>query len=690
MPKKLKLEDFKKRIDEIFDKKIDVSEFIYVNSSTKGLCKCQICGNIWYAVPNSLLNGHGCRLCYNKKNSENRKISFEEIKRILETNGSNVEIVGEYIDTKHLCRIKCKICGREWDTRIGQYLKGGGCPICKNNRMDNTLFIEKLKHIYGDKYDYSKVNYINNKVKIILICKKHGEFKILPSTALNNNNGKCKLCKKEEVKRKNKEIERIKKEKINKKEKTKKEKIKNKSNVNLNRNKITQKEFIEKCKKIYSNEPYDFSKTVFVNYKTKVKITCLEHGDFEKSPSSVLKGLKCPLCARTGHKYTTEEWVRLAKIKYPQYDYSKVDYKNKETPITIICNEKDKNGNKHGEMRVYPNAFLRNGGKCIKCEKEKNRIKKEKEYIIKANKVHGNKYDYSSVYYEGAHTKIKIKCPNHGFFEQNPTNHLNGCKCPYCANEQLKEINEEKKNIFQKIFIERSKEIHNNKYDYEKVVYRGNEIKVTINCPIHGDFEQTPHSHLIGQGCPKCGVIKGGLSGRLTQEEFLLRINDIHRYNKYDFSKVVYDGCDKKVTVICSKHGEFKLKAQALLRGCGCPICKMPKLEKEIRNVLIENNIKYVHQKRFKGWLGKQSLDFYLPEYNIAIECQGMQHFKNERRYQDLEGVQERDKKKKKLCKENNVHLIYYVPEIFAEFMDKDDICFTDVNNLIDYIKSCK
>ena len=443
MVKKLTYENFKKRIDEIFDKKIDVSKFIYVNSNTKGLCKCQTCGNEWYAVPNSLLNGHGCRMCYNRKNSESRKITFDEIKKILENNGSNVEIIGEYIDTKHPCKIKCKICGREWTARIGQCLKGGGCPICKNNRMDNTIFVEKLKDIYGDRYDFSKVKYINSKTKITLICKKHGDFNVLPSTALNNNGEKCQLCKEEEIERKNKEIEKIKKEKIAERERTKNEILKHKSVVKPKRKRITQEEFIKKCKEVHFGEPYDYSKTIFVNYNEKIKVTCLEHGDFDKNPLSFLKGRKCPLCARTGHKYTTEEWVRLAKIKYPQYDYSKVEYKNKSIPVIVICNEKDKNGVKHGEMMVYPNAFLRNGGKCVKCEKEKIRLNKEKNFILRANKVHNNKYDYSLVYYEGAHEKIKIKCPIHGIFEQDPSNHLNGCKCPICANEQLKETNEE-------------------------------------------------------------------------------------------------------------------------------------------------------------------------------------------------------------------------------------------------------
>ena len=198
------------------------------------------------------------------------------------------------------------------------------------------------------------------------------------------------------------------------------------------------------------------------------------------------------------------------------------------------------------------------------------------------------------------------------------------------------------------------------------------------------------HAHLSGQGCPKCSLIKKGLLGRLSQEEFINRIIEIHKNENYDFSKVVYNGYNEKVIVGCPKHGKFKIKASLLLNGSGCQICKFSKLEKVVRNILLENNINYKAQKRFKKWLGTQSLDFYLPDYNIAIECQGLQHFKNERRYQNLKDIQERDKRKKKLCKENNIHLIYYVPSIFSKYMDKDDIYFSDAEELINYIKNFK
>lgn len=684
MPKKLEFNEFKERIDKIFNNSINVDDFVYVNSGTKGLCKCNICGNEWYAVPNSLLNGHGCRKCYNKKNSESRKIPYSEIVNILETNGSNVEIIGDYIDTKHKCKIKCKLCGREWEARINEYLKGSGCPVCKYGRLTTDILIKSLKNIYGDKYSYDKVNYVNNRTKIILTCKKHGDFNILPSTALKGYKERCVSCI-EEIKKENEIL--LKKEKNilkNRKEKTcKKENIKEPK-------KDKTEEFILKCKKVHCNEPYDYSVTEYINSNTKVKVNCLKHGIFYKNPISLLNGQRCPLCARTGHKYTNEEWIKLAKEKYPQFDYSKVNYVNKETKVIIFCNDKDTDGNIHGEFAVYPNAFLRGENKCMKCDKENKRIEKQKDFINKSEILNNKKYDYSKVFYSDIHTKVCIICPEHGEFWQSPLNHVNGSKCPKCAINDVKIMNEIKKREFHGSFIERAKKLHNNKYIYDKVVYNGNENKVIITCPEHGDFEQTPHSHLAGGGCPKCAKNKISEAVRLTQEEYINRVKYVHRYKNYDFSKVIYNTYESEVVVTCSKHGDFKIKAGSLLNGNGCPLCRLSKLETSVRNVLLENDVKHISQKRFKEWLGGQSLDFYIENKTIAIECQGIQHFKNERWYDKLYEIQERDERKKRLCKENGIHLIYYVPDIFSQYMKEDDIYFTNTDDLIDYIKNYK
>ena len=117
-----------------------------------------------------------------------------------------------------------------------------------------------------------------------------------------------------------------------------------------------------------------------------------------------------------------------------------------------------------------------------------------------------------------------------------------------------------------------------------------------------------------------------------------------------------------KVCIICPKHGEFWQEANSHLRGVGCPFCNESKMEINIRKFLIENNINFEQQKRFE-WLGKQSLDFYLPEYNIAIECQGLQHFKPCDFFGGEKGFIKRiklDNMKYKKCKKNNINILYY------------------------------
>ncbi len=126
------------------------------------------------------------------------------------------------------------------------------------------------------------------------------------------------------------------------------------------------------------------------------------------------------------------------------------------------------------------------------------------EFINKANKVHNGKYDYSKVEYVNAKTKICIICPEHGEFWQTPNNHLSGKGCALCANEN-------KLHLYNKSndkFISEAQMIHNGKYDYSKVEYVNAKTKICIICPEHGEFWQTPHNHLQGQGCPMFTNIK--------------------------------------------------------------------------------------------------------------------------------------------------------------------------------------
>lgn len=357
-------------------------------------------------------------------------------------------------------------------------------------------------------------------------------------------------------------------------------------------------------------------------------------------------------------KYNTESFIeRSKKVHGDKYDYSKVEYVNSQTKVCVICHEKDENGNEHGEFWVTPNNHLRNR-KCPKCKlvDARNRFIKSTEQFIKdAKEVHGNKYDYSKVEYKGAFNLVKIICPIHGEFEQIPHVHLRGCGCQECGNI-LKDI-KAKRTTFDD-FVERANKIHNNKYKYKFKDLKSQHEKVIIICPIHGEFEQGIQSHLNGCGCPKCSKYR-----KKTKEMFIDEARNIHG-DKYDYSKVCYKTIKDKITIICPIHGEFEQIPDIHLRGSGCPTCSESHLEKDIRIFFDKNNIEYTYQKTFK-WLGKQRLDFYLPKYNIGIECQGIQHFsykENSKLFnKDMyEITVKRDNIKLKKCKENGVKLLYY------------------------------
>lgn len=195
-----------------------------------------------------------------------------------------------------------------------------------------------------------------------------------------------------------------------------------------------------------------------------------------------------------------------------------------------------------------------------------------KEFIAKAKKIHGDKYDYSKVNYINNHTKIIIICLIHGIFEQRPSDHLFPRDCQKCS--KLKKINPRRKTTEQ--FIHEAKKIHNNVYDYSKVTYKNEYTKVVIICKIHGEFEQLPQSHLKKAGCKKCGVEKSANTRRKTQETFIKQATEIHN-NFYDYSEVEYKNHNTKVKIICKKHGEFYQTPGNHLSGKGCMQCGIQK-----------------------------------------------------------------------------------------------------------------
>lgn len=248
-------------------------------------------------------------------------------------------------------------------------------------RSNTQEFIKNAKKVHGDKYIYGKVEYVNNQTKIEIICPIHGSFLQRPNKHLQGDN--CMQCS--------------------------------------SKNRITTQEFIQRAIEIHGNK-YDYSEVIYINNKTKIKITCNRNNHtFMQIPRSHLKGYNCPDCS-SSKKLTTEKFIKKANLKHNyRYDYSLVDYKSTYEKVFIICKE-------HGKFEQQPSNHL-SGSDCPKC---KGRNCDTKFFIEKSIKVHGDKYDYSLVNYTSAINKIIVKCKEHGKFEQIARDHLNGHGCSKC------------------------------------------------------------------------------------------------------------------------------------------------------------------------------------------------------------------------------------------------------------------
>lgn len=484
----------------------------------------------------------------------------------------------------------------------------------------------------------------------------------------------------------------------------------------------TTSEWIEQARKKHGDK-YDYSNSIYVDWKTKIKIICPKHGEFWQDPSSHLKGCNCPKCTNSPAGLILEErkqnFIKKANLLYGNiYDYSKINYQGKRKKVCIICPE-------HGEFWQTPERHLQNG--CPKCSRIVNKCKLHDknllDFISKSKKIFNNKYDYSKVKYVNSNIKVQITCPEHGDFYQTPLSHLKGYECPKCMKiKNKKKIQErqtkkiKKCNIkydFQKMdyvdiktpivvvcpehgefwisphslikgcgcpkcnkthkktteeFIIAAKKIHNDKYDYSKTNYINAHTKVCIICPEHGEFWQKANSHLNGQGCSFCAH-KVGKHKEKFSKRFIEKAKMVHG-EKYDYSKVEYINNTTKVCIICPEHGEFWQVPSYHNNGNGCPKCSMSWLERDIMLFLEKNNYTYEYQKKFK-WLNRMTLDFFIPDYNIAIECQGEQHFRAINYFGGVEKLktqQKRDEKKRRLCEKNNIKLFYYSTPEFKEY----------------------
>jgi len=261
---------------------------------------------------------------------------------------------------------------------------------------------------------------------------------------------------------------------------------------------VTTKDFIKRAREVHGNQ-YDYSKVLYVAAKNNVTIICPEHGEFEQQPSNHYIGHGCHVCG--GNKpLTLDRFIERAnKIHKGRYDYFRVEFKNVESKIEIICQD-------HGSFFLRLMSHLKGFGcnRCGRVETAKKLRHSCERFLEDAKKAHGDRYDYSQVEYINALSNVTIICPIHGTFSQKPANHIRDVGCPKCGDKSTAD----KRRRTTEDFIKESREVHGEKYDYSRVEYKSSHEKIEIVCEEHGSFWQSPVNHVRGNkaGCPGCAV----------------------------------------------------------------------------------------------------------------------------------------------------------------------------------------
>ena len=190
----------------------------------------------------------------------------------------------------------------------------------------------------------------------------------------------------------------------------------------------------------------------------------------------------------------------------------------------------------------------------------------KKDFIVLANAVHSEKYDYSLLNDTiGKREKVSIKCNLHGIFYQDYDVHIRKkCGCTKCSfDKKVKTQN------FNKKLLEKANLKFNNKFIYSE----DEKHKISIECPIHGKLKTSLSNHTKSKyGCIHCSNEDKSNIQKLSKEEFINNSIKTHN-NYYDYSLVEFVDRFTKVKIICPVHGEFEQTPEIHSKGCGCQKC---------------------------------------------------------------------------------------------------------------------
>ena len=473
--------------------------------------------------------------------------------------------------------------------------------------------------------------------------------------------------------------------------------------------KLTKEEYVAKARAKWG-DAYDYSESVYVSGLSPITIRCIKHDHYFTVQAGNHISTKqrrfsggCPICAQerltaaralrensimaqikkiraSKPKKTSQEiFIEKAKEKYPDYDYSKVEYKGRDTVVNLICP-------KHGEFAIRPRTLLsKEKGKqphgCWECCGMKkpalNNYETFKEDVLA---LYGDKYVFHWEDYKCKTSQILVECKLHGEHKSSVYSILHGSACIYCNGR-----------LYPKDWIKNAKAVHGDKYIYdESKPPRIKSDRIRYKCPIHGWQETRYDCHVdLKCGCPVCAGYPNKLSAEQRKANWVKRCKK--KYNdRFDYSQFVYVNNDTKGLVTCKEHHySYMIDPWMHLRGAGgCPFCTGSEGEVHIRTWLENHHINFVPQYSIPNenlFCKRKHLmvDFYLPDYRMFIEMNGEQHYKNIAYFhQDswtFEDQQIRDESLRQYSKRHNVRLLVIkydeikkIPKILSDALIKN------------------
>lgn len=319
-------------------------------------------------------------------------------------------------------------------------------------------------------------------------------------------------------------------------------------------------------------------------------------------------------------------------------------------------------------------------------------------FIQRSKEIWGNEqFNYSNTTYVPGGGKINLYCNKHNVaFQQFSGDHIKhklGCPCCKQDMESKNQLIESKK------FLEDVLKTHpDSNLDFSKIDYVNDNTKVKIICPIHGELMVFPRNLRRGSGCKYCQIENMKQSQHKyktawTNDYFIQKSKEIWGEDTFDYSECNYINSKSIIKLRCIQHDKWFTQTahNHIAKSAGCDVCKLSKIskmEKELMKLFSDNNISYEYQYS-PDWLGKQSLDFFIPSLKVAIECQGEQHYISIDYFggkEKFEKQQKLDSIKRDLCHKNEINLIYYV----NHNLDKSPDVLKTSEELLQYLLKLK